>query len=182
LLHFLHFGTGFAGVSTLKNEVVMAVFGVDNIQRRKVPGYGGAYEAGSDGSVWRNGRELKQIRGYVNLSWKGRMDKVRVCYVVARAFVPNLEGKEWVRHKDGDPWNNRAENLEWSERKEATQGRRRRKVEYGAVSVWDKASGGLVGSWGSLRDACLALGVEERSVRRQLAGAAKSVKGYVFKV
>lgn len=160
----------------------MAVFGVDNIQRRKVPGYGGAYEAGSDGSVWRDGRELKQIRGYVNLSWKGRMDKVRVCYVVARAFVPNLEGKEWVRHKDGDPWNNRAENLEWSERKEATQGRRRRKVEYGAVSVWDKRSGGLVGSWGSLKDACLALGVEERSVRRQLAGAAKSVKGYVFKV
>lgn len=158
----------------------MAVFGIDKIERKSVPGYGGRYEIGSDGSVWSCGRELKQMAGYVNLSWKGVMDKVKVAYLVARAFVPNSEGRPWVVHKDGDARNNAAENLEWSEEREELRGKK--KVDVGIVSVWRKDSGELVGSWGSLVDACLALGVDERSARRQLRGGARSVKGYVFRI
>ena len=157
----------------------MAVFGIENIEKKRIPGYGGAYEVGSDGSIWRDGRELRQVRGCVNLSWKGDARKIRVAYLVARAFVPNLEGKEWVVHKDGDCGNNRASNLEWSEAKEERRGRRG--VDFGTVSVWKKVDGSLVGSWRSLRDACLALGVDERSAKRQMRGGARSVKGYVFK-
>lgn len=181
---FLHrevpFGTKIAGIPTPKKAEIMAVFGIDKIERKEIPGYGGRYEVGSDGSVWGCGMELQKIGGYVNLSWKGRMDKAKVCYLVARAFVPNAEGRPWVVHKNGVAGDDRAENLEWSERKEELRGRKSAKV--GVVSVWRKEDGELVGSWASLEEACLALGVEERSARRQLRGGAKSVKGFIFKV
>lgn len=158
----------------------MAVFGVENVRKRVVPGYGGSYEVGEDGSVWRDGRMLQQVRGYVNLSWKGRMDKVKVSYLVARVWVANAECRPYVRHRNGDAGDNRAENLEWCEEKERAGGRR--SVELGPVSVWTKDSGELVGSWGRLEDACMALGVDPRGARRQLRGGARSVNGYIFKV
>lgn len=157
----------------------MTVFGIENIEKRKVDGYGGAYSVGNDGSVWRDGSRLQPFGGYVNLSWKGRMDKVKVAYLVARAWVPNLEGRPYVVHKDGDRGNNRASNLAWSERKEKR--RARKKVPTGTVTVWRKADWSFVGSWPGVEQACLDLGCDERSVRRQLRGGAKSVKGYVFK-
>lgn len=158
----------------------MTVFGVENVKMKSIPGYGGAYVVGSDGTVWRGGSEIKAVKGYVNLSWKGRVDKVKVCYLVARAFLPNMEGRPYVNHKDGDTGNNSAGNLEWSETRERTQGKK--KVEWGPVTVWRKADGTLVGSWNRLEEACVALGVDERSVKRQIHGGAKSVKGYIFKV
>lgn len=157
----------------------MAVFSLGSIEVRPVEGFGGHYSVGNDGSVWRDGARLIADRGmYVSLSGGGRTEKVRIAYLVARAFLPNSEMRPWVRHLNGDPRDNRAANLEWSEKREELRGRRR-VVE--AVTVWRKDDGALVGSWKDLREACAALGVAEQSARRMLAGKAASVKGYVFK-
>lgn len=160
----------------------MAVFGITQRgEQRPVPGFGGKYSVAEDGSVWRDGSMLVPVRGiYVSLSYKGEMRQTKIAYLVARAFLPNAEGRPFVRHKDGDPTNNRVENLEWSEEKERK--RRGGRAVRESVSVWRADNGELVGSWGSVEEACRALGVDERSVRRQLRGGAKSVKGLIFKV
>lgn len=156
----------------------MAVFSIDKVECRPVEGYGGKYVVGRDGSVWRNGSRIIANRGYVNLSHKGVVSTVKVCYLVARAWIPNLEGRKWVRHKNGVSGDDRVENLEWSERKEELRGRR---ASIGAVSVWEKYSGNLVGSWPSLKEACEELGVSEDHARKVLRGKGRSAKGYVFK-
>ena len=157
----------------------MAVFGTDRIELKQVPGYGGKYYVGTDGSVWRDGSALIPVRGlYVNLSWQSHVETVKVAYLVARAFVPNMEMRPFVRHVDGNIRNNRASNLEWSEEKE--DGRSRKGVGE-PVSVWSRKTGELVGSWGSLKEACRALGVEMAAARRMMRGGVKSTKGYIFK-
>lgn len=157
----------------------MAVFGIKKVERRPVDGFGGRYEVGSDGSVWGKGSRLAVHNGYVNLSHKGVVQKVKVCYLVARAFLPNLEGRPYVRHKNGVGTDDRAENLEWSEKKEELRGRR---AVLENVTVWRKESGELVGSWKSIKEMCVELRLDESSVRRMLRGKAKSVKGLIFKV
>ena len=37
----------------------------------------------------------------------------KVAYLVANAFIPNLDGKMGIRHVNGDKLDNRAVNLEW---------------------------------------------------------------------
>ena len=73
------------------------------------------YSVREDGTVLSNGMALSPVRGvWVSLHGERRY----VSYLVARAFVPNPEGRPYVVHKDGDPENNEADNLEWSEEKE----------------------------------------------------------------
>lgn len=149
------------------------------MKSRKVPGFGGQYKVRDDGTVWRDGFRLSAVSGkYVSLSWEGHVSKVKIAYLVARAFVPNSECREFVRHKNGDLCDNRAENLEWSDRKEDKRGKR---AVGGPVSVFLLENGVLVGSWPSLKEASMAVGVSVSSARRVLRGAAKSIHGYVFK-
>ena len=156
----------------------MAEFSVERVERKAVPGFGGAYEVGSDGSVWRGGGRLVVVAGYVTLSCHGVVKRVRVSYLVARAFVPNLEGRPWVRHRNGNPRDDRAENLEWSETKEELRGRKSVKA---AVVVWKNGSGELVGSWPDVKDACRELGLRLDAAQKVLRGDIGSTGGYVLK-
>jgi hypothetical protein len=54
--------------------------------------------------------------GYNNVRlWKeGKSEQVRVCDMVARAFVPNPENMPFVVHINGDLLDDRAVNLKWS--------------------------------------------------------------------
>ena len=114
---------------------------------REIKGYEGIYEACSDGTIWTcegkvtysnwkgkirkrvwKRRKLKpQIQKRKRSShsdkrvklWKdGRMTTHLVSRLIATAFVPNPEEKEFVNHKNGNPLDNSVENLEWTTRQE----------------------------------------------------------------
>lgn len=75
----------------------------------------GRYSVGEDGRVYSDGLPLSPVRGdWVSIGGERR----KVSYLVARAFVPNPEGREYVVHLNGDVRDHRASNLAWSDRKE----------------------------------------------------------------
>lgn len=57
----------------------------------------------------------------VTLTKKGNQTIVRLHVLIARAFIPNVEGKLQVNHVDGNRQNCRVENLEWVTPKENIQ-------------------------------------------------------------
>lgn len=123
----------------------------------------GRYSVREDGVVLSNGMALAAVGGtWVSIGGQRR----KVAYLVARAFVANAEGREYVIHKNGNPKDNRAENLEWSDRKE--EGRRRgpkeRQMWFGQFSV----DGELIARFRSVREAAEMSGVEARGIRSAL--------------
>ena len=73
------------------------------------------YSVSDDGLVWSGELPLEPINGEgVNLHGK----RVKIAYLVARAFVSNSMCRQYIRHKDGDRTNNRADNLEWCDEPE----------------------------------------------------------------
>ena len=79
------------------------------------------YEASSDGHIRnkRTGLVLKEFLhkdGYLRTQFDGKTRTVH--RVIAKAFTPVVEGKEFVNHIDGNKQNNRADNLEWCTRSE----------------------------------------------------------------
>lgn len=50
-------------------------------------------------------------RGYYSVVVRRRTKMLH--RLIAQAFIPNPEGKQYVNHKDGNKLNNRVENLEW---------------------------------------------------------------------
>ena len=78
------------------------------------------------GRLKRNNKILKlnkNARGYLycNISTSGKITKVKIHRLVAKAFIDNLQNKETVNHIDGNKLNNHYSNLEWLTRKENIQ-------------------------------------------------------------
>jgi len=133
------------------------------------------YRVSDDGLVWSGGLPLVAIGGEgVNLH--GR--RVKVAYLVARAFVANPECRKWVRHKNGDRIDNRAENLEWSDEKEEKARGRRPDVRW--IMAWRK-SGESAGCWGSVREASVETGVDAAAIRACLYGRRKFAGGLMWR-
>lgn len=65
-------------------------------------------------------RKFDTTSGYydVALCKNGKMKTFLVHRLVAQAFIPNPENKEFVNHKDGNKKNNCVDNLEWCTRAE----------------------------------------------------------------
>lgn len=151
------------------------IFEVERPERRKrIPGYGGRYEVGDLGRVYSDGFEMSLIDGkYVHLCHDGVASRVSVAYLVARAFLPNLEMRPYVLHKDGNGKNNRVENLEWSERRDARWVRR-------PVLAY-RADGTLVGRFDSIGEAAERLGVSRSSVSICARGKVEKVGEWIFR-
>ena len=95
---------------------------------KKIDGYDN-YSVSSDGQVRNNtGLILKQsltATGYyqVGLFKNSKKNTYKVHRLVALAFVPLEDGKDFVDHKDGERTNNLVTNLRWCSRKENQQNR-----------------------------------------------------------
>ena len=148
-----------------------------------VPGYEGLYKVSDQGEVksLRSGCMVAVIRGqYVNLSREGKMEKVKMCYLVARAFVRNEEMRPYVVHVNGDRRDHRAENLVWSEKPdEIVRGRRAGRSRRAVVCYSE--SGELVGRWGSLTEAAEAVGVARQGIMRVCNGKGRRCGGYIWR-
>lgn len=148
---------------------------------KKIKGYGGRYLVSESGKVFSDGQEMTLIGGrYVNLSWEGDVQRVDVAYLVARAFVSNVAGKEYVWHLDGDVRNNRAENLAWREVKQVLKGERGRRAFSGGILQYD-LEGHFVGMYTTVREAAEATGMSRALIDRCLRGEAKRAKSWVWR-
>ena len=86
---------------------------------KRIDGYDN-YEVSKDGEV-RNIKTGNYLSGGVNncgylkigLTKGGKVKQFQLHRLVAQAFIPNPENKEYVRHHDGDNLNNEALNLYW---------------------------------------------------------------------
>ena len=135
----------------------------------------GKYSVSDDGLVWSGDLPLEPIGGVgVNLHGK----RVKICYLVARAFVANQECRKYVRHRNGDVTDNRAENLEWSDQEE--KGKRGRKPEVRWVKAW-KVSGEVAGVWGNVSDAASEVGCKPEDIRACLRGKRKFAGGLLWR-
>lgn len=157
------------------------IFGVERLERRKrIKGYGGRYSIGDMGNVFSGENVMSIIQGkYVNLSYRGRTDRLAVAYLVARAFIPNQEGRPYVVHRDGDTSNNRVENLAWSELKEHKGGRK----PSNAVRevLWYDLNGNALGKFQSISEATKKTGVARSLIRNCAEGRAKRAKQWIFR-
>lgn len=133
------------------------------------------YSVTDDGVVWSGEMPLEAIGG-VGVNLHG--NRVKIAYLVARAFVPNGECRQYVRHKNGDVRDNRAANLEWCDEKE--ERRRGRKPIERWVSAWD-LEGERKGTWRSPSDAAREMGVPVRSVRDACNGKQKTAGGLLWR-
>ena len=106
---------------------------------KDVVGYEGAYEVSNTGLVRTNANKTTFTKRHGVRRWKQRVLKnktpdgrnVRVTLwkdgkhadflvhrLVAEAFIPKVDGKEFINHIDGNPKNNHVLNLEWCDYKE----------------------------------------------------------------
>ena len=134
----------------------------------------GRYEVGSDGVVYSGGLPLKAVRGtWVSIHGERRS----VAYLVARAFVPNAEGRKYVVHRNGDRTDNRAANLEWSDREEAGRRRGPKRREGTVVRIGED---GDVKRYPSVSYAAADCGLSERNIRSALYRGGRS-GGYAWR-
>lgn len=132
------------------------------------------YSVSDMGVVYSGGLPLVAIDGVgVNLHGK----RMKIAYLVARAFVANSEGRPYVVHKNGDRTDNRAENLEWSEQKEERKRGPKPVMRYLARYSRD---GERLGAYNSVSEASEATGVRAALIRNCLTGRTRSAGGYLW--
>lgn len=120
----------------------------------------GRYSVDREGVVYSDGLPLRAVGGvWVSIYGQRRY----VSYLVARAWVPNLEGRKYVVHKNGDRKDNRADNLEWSD---VEEGRAKSGPRPGLrwIGQFD-LDGNLVAMYRSVVEAADALGLDQHYVR-----------------
>jgi len=135
------------------------------------------------------------IWGYrqITLSILGTQKTVRVCRIIATAFIPNPNNKPCVNHKNGIKTDDRAENLEWvtySENEHHSYDILKKNIKgikktlpngisYHAKSIYCFENKTI---YKSIKLASDALGVFRSNITKQIKGELKQTGGYTFKL
>ena len=124
---------------------------------------------------------MELVRGkWVNLSERGKVERYKIAYVVARVFLPNPEMRPYVIHVNGDRTDHRASNLAWSEKSEEDE--RGRRIQKGSRKVLCYSEAGeLLGKYESVGSAALAMGVAKQGIMRVCNGKGKRCGGYIWR-
>lgn len=164
---------------------------------RPVEGYEGLYEVSRSGLVRSMPRDYgfgvidkpkilafdPDKDGYlrVRLSKEGKKRGWFVHRLVALAFVPNPDGKEFVNHIDEDRTNNHASNLEWVDTEENNAyGNRNERIALGVsreIEQIDPRSGHVVKVWPSLKTLYEETGWNMSSISDRCNGRRKKSHG-----
>jgi len=118
--------------SKKNNEVILLIW-------KDVVGYEGIYEVSSCGQVRSHEDKTTHSNLHGVRNWKQRVLKQKISKdntrrvtlykdkeprtwlvhrLVAKAFIPMIEGKNYINHLDGNRLNNHVDNLEWCDHKE----------------------------------------------------------------
>ena len=164
--------------------------GFDSIFRTEVkrewkwiPGHELFYKVSNLGEVYSTYSkcQLEPVRGkWVNLCGYGRVERYKIAYLVARAFVPNPELRPYVIHLNGDRTDHRASNLAWSEESEE-DARGRRVQKFSRKVLCYSEDGELLGKYESVGSAASAMGVARQGIMRVCNGKGKRCGGYIWR-
>ena len=121
---------------------------------------------------------------YLPMNYNGKFKNVRVHRMVAEAFLPKPDGKDFVNHKDGNKANNCVSNLEWCT---ASENERHSVDVLGKHTtppihfkpVLDTTTGIR---YPSIKAAAEALEVDYRKIGDVVHGRRKCVKGHKFEL
>jgi len=171
---------------------------------KDIPGFEGKYSVSNLGNVmslnYLNQKKpklltpIKHHGGYLIVHLGA--SKIRMIHtLVARAFIPNPDGKKFVNHIDGNKHNNKVSNLEWVTCKENINhaiktGLRSPDNYYRAMGV-DRANhkavdqysqdGTFIKHWECISDAARSIGCNPCTIVNNASGRIKSCRGFIWK-
>ena len=165
---------------------------------RNIKNYEGLYQVSNIGRMkslkYGKERVLKQTKNnfgylFVNLCKDGVPKQFKVHRLVAEAFIPKVEGKEFIDHINTDRTDNRVENLRWCTRQENNSNPLTRQKyseankgnQYGAKPIIgiNKITGEKV-SFPCATEAQRVLGIHSSAICNCIKGRYKSAGNYYW--
>lgn len=165
---------------------------------KPVKGYEDLYKISNYGELYiikkkRLVVETKDNQGYtkITLYKDGGREYTQIHRLVAKHFVPNPDNKPLVLHKIplSKGGTNRADNLYWGTSRDNAIDKikdgnfyshlHKRKLTFKPVNQYD-TDHNFIKQWESVHQAAEELGIDRRSIYRNLEGGRKSHKGFIF--
>ena len=155
---------------------------------KDIEGYEGLYQISNLGRIRKYIilRQFLSHKGYLTtqLSKENKSKTFLVHRLVAKTFIPKIDGKNQINHKDGNKINNKVENLEWCTQKENINYSQKINSSYNdrnkEVQQFDK-NNKLLATYKSISDASRITGIKVSSISYSANGQRKTGGGYIWR-